>query len=566
MLAWLVLTSFFSGAAPAVQGAHPLELRLELDRAQAAHESAGRANSGPGCTLSLIRAADLAEALGHLDRAAAALLMLADRLPADPRSPGWRLRAAAWLHSWGRHDGTRAALLPLLERDTKLRPTGAERARALLLLGRTDAAVGRVGRARERFAEVIAAWAQAADADRLALSAVAAEAAFGAAELEARRLRFDPPPSMAPERLGPWFKLHLAAFGKAVAAFERVLPHGDMRWSARALLARARLLVKFQRWLLSFPPPPGLSPEQLEAYHQALEDQGSSFEGQAVAQLQGVIRLVAEYHLEADSGRLARETLQQLEPRLRWWQLRRPALPAPLPIEPGHPRWLKVMARLSQAPGDPEALLLAAEAYLVDQRPMVAVYVLRRLVPPSTEQRLLLVRALMLAEEPARAYAHACALTRDQPGLLTAWRLRAELEFVFGDLSGADRTLSQLAELAPGPAGLRASQAVIRVGRGELAQARRILEALVMAEPGRPGGHYDLALVLMATGRAEHDSLAERTALVRRAASHLERADELTGQCDPDIAEHRKRAAATLRAIEAFESEARPLAPSREEL
>ncbi len=565
MLSWLILTVVLTGPVPAIQGAHPLELRLELEPALAALEAAGKSDSGNQAIGALLRAADLAEALGRPDRAAAALLRAAGRLSADPRSPGWRLRAGDRLLELGDTQAVRDAVSPLVAIEGPGRLTRAERVQARLLLGRADLADGRVRRGRERLAKVISAWDGAQGPTRLELSAPAAEAALQLARLDSNRLAWDYPASQAPRILEPWLKKRLTAIQRVSEGFDGVFRFGSLRHSVYAAMERARLLIRLQQWLWDFPPPPGLDPELYELYRQQLSDYSSTFEDQAMELLEKVTFMVAEHHLAADAGRQARGGLERLEPKLHWWRLRRPPLPVALPVDPDHPRWPRVSARLSRAPGDRQALLLAAEGYLVDHRPTVAVYVLQRLMAPSTEQRLLLVRALEAAGDLERAYPLACALTRDFPGLVPAWRQRAELEFAFGDLDGAGSSLAALERLGDAQVELRAGRAVVLVGQAELSAAREMLESLVAATPGRADLHNDLALVLMAAGR-QSGAPAERIALVRRAAGHLELAQGLSGGRDPDIIEHRRRAAATLRALEAALGEARQLAPSREEL
>ena len=70
-----------------------------------------------------------------------------------------------------------------------------------------------------------------------------------------------------------------------------------------------------------------------------------------------------------------------------------------------------------------------------------------------------------------------------EPGSADAWRGRAQCENLLGEIDAALTSYQSLERLAPAAANLRAWQAELAIAKGDLAEARQLLDAELKAQP-----------------------------------------------------------------------------------
>ncbi len=147
--------------------------------------------------------------------------------------------------------------------------------------GRIALSLGQAKKAKEHFAAAQKLWKAAGKDARTAGTPWAAEARYHEGELMFRdyeKVTLD----VAPAKLEKALKQKTKMLGEAEAVYASVVDYQDLKWAAAALFRIGQIYDTFAESLVSASTPKGLSPDQEQAYRDALDVYVVEIQGKAV--------------------------------------------------------------------------------------------------------------------------------------------------------------------------------------------------------------------------------------------------------------------------------------------
>lgn len=354
----------------------------------------------------VVGSATIQERLGRFVAAAQSYLLLARRYPKSRHARAAMASAAILTRATGR-PGDAAALLQGYARKYR---AAADAARLALMAGEWLEEAGQADAARLQYARTakryrrdgaivvpalihLARLRPKSRAKRLQAAVRAdpgkrwaAEAAYLLAEDQRRAFEKTAglPPGAPPKRLAKALKARVEQLRKADKAFSVVLEYRRQpRFAVCAMVGVGRLYDRFAKDILDYPPPKGLSDDEVDLYRTQLEDQATRIQEKAIATWSATLKKAWALGLLEPCLLPALEGLDRLAPGKK--VLRAPAADRLSPRLAGEP-WplkpvgakLRLARRVEADPKDAGAQLTIARHRLADGEHTGASEALRR--------------------------------------------------------------------------------------------------------------------------------------------------------------------------------------------
>jgi cellulose synthase operon protein C len=160
-------------------------------------------------------------------------------------------------------------------------PRGGHALDAMMRAGRCAYRQGQLGRAEQRFAEVVKRWKRAPGAARRAQLAPAAEARYYQGELLYRKYdRISL--AVGPRALGRTLKQKMKLLDQASVIYLDVVSYREPQWATAALYRIGAVMEEFARSLREAPAPSGLSAAEQKLYREQLDNEVITIEEKAI--------------------------------------------------------------------------------------------------------------------------------------------------------------------------------------------------------------------------------------------------------------------------------------------
>jgi tetratricopeptide (TPR) repeat protein len=414
---------------------------------------------------------------------------------------------------------------------------------ARLGLARALHAEGRANLVSNHLGFVVKMGKSSQGEEREAVQPIMAEAAFRLGALRCSGLDWSMPGRVGTKQLANLLKRKMKDFHSAERALAETFAYRQPKWSAAAALETGRLYRRFVDWILSFPRPATLSPEQEEIYQQSIESMMDPIHQKSCQAFRMVVDHVANNHVGARYGAAAREALDEMGDTCRdshfpWHRMKLPAFGEFLDKNQAERMVEKAKEALSTRPDDSAALLLAARGLWAGGRAEQAAYVLEWLLPASKERTLLLARVFETLQRNPMAFELAARLVAFSPDHLRARANLARLCFSFGDLAGAAKQLAALEHKETQNAAWHLAHGVAAFGLGQVKEARSRFEKVLKLDPRMHRVRFNLgvlerAMALHWTSEASWRDIArQRIEFLQMAVAHFDAYRRLAGSLE----------------------------------
>jgi cellulose synthase operon protein C len=271
---YIELAEKYGGQAPdlaeraAFSAGAVYEKVLFYDRAAKAYELVvNKFGKGTKTADALFNAGLLRQALGQHDRAIAHYKEYAKRFPERADAKDVAFNIGVVYEEAGQEGPAYQAFTDYAQR---YKSSGSRIVEAHTRAGVLGLRLGRMKQAKDNFAESQALWKRQTGKDKTAGKRWAAEARYNEAELIFRdfeKVTLD----VAPAKLNKALQQKSKLLAEAEKIYLSVIDIGDLRWATAAMYRIAQVYDGFAESLVNASTPKGLSPDQAQAYRDALD-------------------------------------------------------------------------------------------------------------------------------------------------------------------------------------------------------------------------------------------------------------------------------------------------------
>jgi cellulose synthase operon protein C len=271
---YIELAEKYGGQAPdlaeraAFSAGAVYEKVLFYDRAAKAYELVvNKFGKGTKTADALFNAGLLRQALGQHDRAIAHYKEYAKRFPERGDAKDVAFNIGVVYEEAGQEGPAYQAFTDYAQR---YKSSGSRIVEAHTRAGVLGLRLGRMKQAKDNFAESQALWKRQTGKDKTAGKRWAAEARYNEAELIFRdfeKVTLD----VAPAKLNKALQQKSKLLAEAEKIYLSVIDIGDLRWATAAMYRIAQVYDGFAESLVNASTPKGLSPDQAQAYRDALD-------------------------------------------------------------------------------------------------------------------------------------------------------------------------------------------------------------------------------------------------------------------------------------------------------